>query len=754
MSAGVFRSIEDEIARANRVCATPGCFNSLPSMASGHRKYCNECRDARKANANIPRPPRYDRVCHREGCENIISKDRPAITKFCCAECRKQHANRITAYDQRLADVEALFAEASEEVRKEALRLERRNRLGQFVNMAEPTEAEIAEDPSLRMRRGPLYDKFKAAGYLERIEAGVITPADAAKMFNTSAANVNGWMAAYAQEQRNRLNNTGWELGPRAVEALKDFSLFRRTYFVDEWGKPYVTTEYHLRWIESILHAMEVGGRLMILSPPRFGKTSLLTHFCIWLILRNPNIRIVWVGLNSDIAGQSTDIIRDLLENNEKLVADFLPSGESFRPATGSGRPWQSQKFTTATRTISLASPTMLAIGKTGKMLSRDVDLMVIDDIIDHDSTRSPAEREDDLARVNTQLSSRKESHTALMIIGSRQHHEDLYSSTIENQSWRTIIEQAHDRDCVLPRHEVVLPEGHDDWGEATCEICRAHQDCLLWPEKRTMAWLEGQRFALNNEDHFEMMYNNFTKPASALYITKEDIEMAYNRDRPLGHIPQGTTLIAGLDPASINVQAAFLWAYHPLEDRRYMVDLDTDRGGGLVGARRIVEQWHKQYGLKIWIIERNGFQGAILEDTELLKYSSSNGISLKPHFTDRFNKWDPGFGVTKQFTLFRQFGPVMNSDQAPSGVDRPKIDIPYMDPAAHIKAHIYRDRLLAFETATKSTETDIVMAAWFPETEIRHWKTQQSSEIIYEYDQTGYGIEMMGDSYIGLIGA
>ena len=47
---------------------------------------------------------------------------------------------------------------------------------------------------------------------------------------------------------------------------------------------------------------IENGGNLMILSPPRHGKTELLIHFAIWQICRNPNVRIMWVGGNEDIA--------------------------------------------------------------------------------------------------------------------------------------------------------------------------------------------------------------------------------------------------------------------------------------------------------------------------------------------------------------------------------------------------------------------------------------------------------------------
>ena len=695
------------------------------------------------------RPPKY-RVCLNPACGQrfATSPGRFMEQQYHSEACKKAHERLQERTAKRVAEAEALFAEASEELRRKAVELERRDALGLFANTTPPTEEEKEADPRLRIRRGPLYEKFKAAGYLERIEAGAITPSDAARMFQTSEANVSGWIAAYAEDERNRVNNRRWAPSNAAKTALADFATFRRNYFSDEDGKDYVTTDYHMEWIKAILHAMEVGGRLQILAPPRHGKSDLLIHFCIWMMLRRPNIRIIWIGLNDDIASQSTDVIRDHLETNKRLIRDFLPEGDSFKPESGTGRPWQAAKFTLATRTISEKSVTMRAQGKKGKTLSLDADLIIVDDIIDHDSTVSPAERDHDRTRMNTQISSRKENKTALMAIGSRQHHDDLWGVLEKNRSWVSIVAHAHDPNCTLPRHEGWLPEGHDEWGEKHCDVCGAHQECLLWPERRTMAWLEDQRFAMDDDDHFEMVYNNRTKPASEAFITQRDIEATYDRDRPLGHVPPGCILIAGLDPASVNVQAAFLWAYHRGEDRRYMVDIDTEKGGGLSGARRIIQLWHEKYGLQMWVIERNNYQAAILEDTDLTKFCAANGITLKPHFTDRYNKWDPTFGVLKQFTLFRQRGPVFGADGRLTEVMLPKINLPYGDPQAQERTHLYRDRLMAFEGATRGVETDVVMAAWFPETEIRTWQATASADIQYEYDQSSYDIDMLGDYY------
>ena len=70
----------------------------------------------------------------------------------------------------------------------------------------------------------------------------------------------------------------------------------------------------------------------------------------------------------------------------------------------------------------------MVAVGKGGKILSRDCDLIIADDIEDHSTTIQPSAREQTRQWWTTTLSSRKEEHTAIVVIGSRQHPEDLYN--------------------------------------------------------------------------------------------------------------------------------------------------------------------------------------------------------------------------------------------------------------------------------------------------------------------------------------
>ena len=462
--------------------------------------------------------------------------------------------------------------------------------------------------------------------------------------------------------------------------------------------------------------AIENGEQHMILSPPRHGKTELLIHFTVWLICNNPNIRILWVGGNEDISKNSVSSVMDQLENNELLIEEICGPGSKFKPQNRSGKAWSSTEFTVGTRTVTgIKSPTMVGIGRGGKILSRDCDIIIADDIEDHSSTMQPASRENTRNWWTTTLSSRKEEHTAMVVIGSRQHYDDLYSHLLENESWITTVEEAHDTSCNLP-----------DWDEAE------HQECMLWKSKRTYKWLMDRKRAAETTGGraiYEMVYLNVAMPDGLALFDRVEIEECRDQKRDIGQIPPGTRLIAGLDPASTGYQAAFLWAYDSESNKLYMVDMDNSLGGGIPQALSVIKDWWQKYNCSHWVIEENGFQKAIRQDRSIRDFASTHGVFLEGHETYK-NKFDPVYGVTAMRPMFQENN----------------ISLPYLSFEAQEKVNLYTSQLVYFSSAknkSKSigTKTDIVMASWFPMRAIRRMQKERFAELGYEYNPsfTGY---------------
>lgn len=537
-----------------------------------------------------------------------------------------------------------------------------------------------------------------------RIDTEGLSFEQVADLCGTTRPTISRWIAWLQANSADALRRQGVRANvPDGI--LDDFVAFRDRYFRLPAGGPYLTEPFHLRWVAAILDALEHGRQQVILSPPRHGKTELLVHVAVWLICRDPNLRVIWVGGNEDIAANASGLVLQELDSNERLVDEWGP----FKPETRSGKKWTAADFTVATRSAALKSPTMIAVGKGGKLLSRDADLIVADDIEDDRTTAQPAQREATRRWFNKDLASRKEEHTAWFVIGSRQDPDDLYQHLLDNSEWDVIVEQAHDDSCAVP------VEDED-----------AHQDCVLFPAVRSYRWLAQKRRTVGDAI-FEMQYLNRPRPEGMAYFTRETVEGCRNRSRILGDIPPRTRLIAGLDPAPKGYQAAVLWAVNVDTNTRFLVDLDNEKAGGTPHLRHILAHWASKYGVVEWVVEENYRDDKIETDPVILELRQRLSLRFPP-FRTGHNKNDPNLGVTSMIPLFEQ------------GL----VDLPYGDPATRAKVDVYVNQLvnwrpIAGRLGHKHWKADLVMAGWFPEAEIQGWQRQVVADMQVEYGTTGY---------------
>lgn len=520
-----------------------------------------------------------------------------------------------------------------------------------------------------------------------------------------------------------------WDLTTSDLPALlTDFLAFRGRHFKTPSGKAFLTTAFQTTWIIAFLKALVTGGRLVILSPPRHGKTELLIHFCTWLIVRFPMIRILWVGGNEKIARRSVSAVATHLTTNLALIEENLPPNHFYRPDRKDGLSWSKNEFTVATRPFPIKGASMTGLGRGGTLLSLDADLIVADDIEDHSSTTQPGNREATRGWWTTDLESRKEEQTALCKIGSRQHPDDLDSRLIENAEYEVIVETAHDSACTIPDDEDSYP---------------LHNDCLLFPEIRTFRWLMKQRQAAETtggRHTFEMVYLNISHPEGMVIFTPDTVNKGLDRTRSIGDIPSGTRLIAGLDPSGTGYQAAFLWALQldsgsgddAIPFKLFMVDTENNVGGGIKEARRVMSEWREQYKVQEWVVEETMWASGLSQDHELMDWASRVGISIEGHLTYT-NKWDRFIGVSAFVSMYQK--------------DPTQISLPYLDAPSMQKSDAYRNQLIHFSSAgdTKSpiykhrggTKTDLVMASWFPMDKIRRARSDVIAEMGVDYTES-----------------
>ena len=578
-----------------------------------------------------------------------------------------------------------------------------------------------SEYSPLTPMRGKYYKEYVDTGLADKVMNNEMTATAASKELGCVVATVSKMNAAYQIDVQNEKDAETWAVPKDAQKALKNFSAFRRKYFATETGEKYETAPFHINWINNIIEAIEEGNELLVLSPPRHGKTELLIHFAVYQICKNPNTRIMWVGGNEDIAKNAVSSVLDQLESNERLQEDFCEPGKNFKPDNRSGKQWSQNQFTVGTRTVpGIKSPTMVAVGKGGKILSRDCDIIIADDIEDHQTTMQPGARENTRQWWTTTLSSRKEEHTAVVVIGSRQHPDDLYHHLLNNDAFTSIVETAHDLECQLPE---------------TAE----HDECMLWASKRSYPWLMSRMKAAETtggKQIFEMVYYNQAYVQGTQIFSPDAVDACKRPELVTGQIPKQLQLVAGLDPSSSGFQAAFLWGIDTYNSELYCIDIDNQKGGGVKAALQIMSDWYFEYDCLHWIVEENGFQTAIRQDDNIKEFVLKTGTLLQGHLTGK-NKHDPLYGVGAMTELF----------------ENNKIHLPYGDAESQAKIDSYKRQLVYFDGKPVSSrnkhKTDIVMASWFPMKVFRRVQKEHLAEVGMDYKPSfsGYNVKEMNDA-------
>lgn len=487
------------------------------------------------------------------------------------------------------------------------------------------------------------------------------------------------------------------------------FLVFRGKYFRTPQREAYETPEFQVKWASKILGALVTGGQEMILAPVRHGKTMLLVHLCIFLFCLDPNIRVLWVSVAQRIAEKPVNLARAILSSNPQLIEDYAGPGRTFEPPARGHSKWTGQEFTVATRSdYDINGPNMMALGQGGTILSLNADIIIVDDIEDLGSVAQAGTRDKTKEWWVTQLSSRKEEHTGMFVIGSRQHPDDLYNHILGDPDWHVIVERAHDPAC-----PVEGPDGH--W------------DCLLFPEVRTYKWLMSQKRAADRKHPalFEMVYQNVSRVDGLVVFPEDDVKGCRDGGVEAGLVPAGKPgeggirLVGGLDPAISGFQAAVLLAYQTVPELKiWLVDLDNKEGGGITAAEALIRRWYEKYGLSHWVAEVN-LLGRISKYKEVQDYTSAHGIHVEDWRTHN-NKTDQFYGVTSLAPLFRN----------------KNIVLPYKGLASQQVSDTLTSQLVVWDEGNSRNKNrtgfkdDLVMAFWFAWDPIRRARQEFNAEM------------------------
>lgn len=486
------------------------------------------------------------------------------------------------------------------------------------------------------------------------------------------------------------------EITDEALELLKpeNFAEWRAKFFVAPGtNEPYETPEHQLAWFWLVISlALKVplplwvidwfnnfsAGfdkldindwcdnpekllSLMLLAPPRHGKTDLFAHTLVWLICKNPNVRLIWCGGVKDVSKLTVQWVKEELEQNEELISMYGP----FE----SDNSWSNTEFTVATRTVRSRSATLTAVGKGSTVLSRDADLIILDDFVDLRASLSPTTIETDVLWVRSQLMTRREPWTPLLGIGSHQPspYGDAYDFMAQDQNTNMVFIEikAHDYEKCLSQEDRAEKDRHGEW-------------CLLWESLRPWWFLEDMRRDLG-DIVYEVCYNQDAAASKIQYFSPDVLRGEYitpefdetgqkyadpdlterspgcmDYRRTWGTVPRccgnhDVLVVIGFDPAASEKKGSSESALSvrgacPVCHRRYRIDywkerVSPEKHPGVI--LRFVEKY-KPLRLRV---EVNAYQKALSKNQELVHAQATHGFIIDEWNTDE-KKWDVDMGI------------------------------------------------------------------------------------------------------------
>jgi len=293
----------------------------------------------------------------------------------------------------------------------------------------------------------------------------------------------------------------------------------------------------------------EAENTCLQLAPRGYGKSTILTITrTIIEIIRNPNIRIL-IASNTQL--QAEVFLREIkfhLEHSPMMLDCF----GSF----ASNDKWDTREIVVATRTSAAKESTVTCVGVGGPVIARHYDLIIADDIVDEENSRTEVQRDKVKTWWYKTLLPCLEPEGRIYILGTRYHYLDLYGHLIRNE--------------YADKHQIIRAIETDD--------------STPWPEKFSIEWLEERR-RQSGSIIFNAQYQNDTSLMKG-NIFKEEWFRFYEQEPDWGSM----NFFIGCDPAATKREAVL--SSHKA---------NTDYWTIVVGARQRVEEG---YGSDIYLKE------------------------------------------------------------------------------------------------------------------------------------------------------
>lgn len=469
--------------------------------------------------------------------------------------------------------------------------------------------------------------------------------------------------------------------------------------------------------------------RLIVNVPPGHSKSTVITvEYAVYKICMNPDTHIVIVGKTEKKARKFLHAIKQRLTDRRwsKLQAAYGPPGGFRQP----GSVWAADMIYVGQPVASEEKdPTVQAIGIKGDLQGARAQLVILDDAVDMQN----AHLWEDQFEWMTDVVQSRIFGGQILLVGTRAAPYDLYAALLDDDNfmggesrWSRLRQPAvlefeddpKDWKTLWPRsNQPYDPDAMDEVPDADGMYATfdgpkmAHIRSQTTPKKWALLYQQEEY----NED---------------ATFTTTCVHGSVDRRRKPGplrpgvwggpkHGKEGMYTIASMDPnGGTGACAIVVMSVERATEKRYVENVWVRSNPTPKWTIDIIKSITTEYGVNEWVIEKNGFQGFLVNLPEIRKFLISRGVNMSPHHSGT-NKLDPDIGVGSVSVLFGTTHKQGDTGKEVHNDDN-LIDLPDTGRSEGLKALV--TQLLTWEPhkSAKQLTMDAPMALWFAELRAR----------------------------------
>jgi len=472
----------------------------------------------------------------------------------------------------------------------------------------------------------------------------------------------------------------------------------------------FANAPHHKEWYD-VLSNKEYA-QIALAAPRGHTKTtSFSVNYPLAEIAENENVRILLV---SNTATQSQSFLREIVGHIER-DDEYKDYAGNLKPAIP--EKWTSTEIIVNRSRYDLKDPTIATVGAGGTILSKRADIIICDDILNFENTRTLEQRAKLKEWFYQVLLPVLVPNGRLIFVGTVWHLQDLLMEMLNDpmfdyrKKFQAVIQEPTNKQLWNDWYSIRLqgtPEGKEQAEQFFTDNYTAMHEGIqtLWPDMFPYKKL----FALDKANHmaFEKMYQNNILSREDQKFKEEWLERAKERGKNYRIVRGLTTdqrkefkaVVSGIDLAISEETQADDNALLTLGQRRLddmLLLLGLERGHySPAEFRKIIADSFINFKQDRMIVETNGYQKAIQRDLQ------GYNLPIVGYNTGK-EKFDPFIGVESMAILF----------------ENDRIILPYdkNDPYTIEVVDKLVDELRLFPAGHTG---DSAMAMWFANTALR----------------------------------